>query len=74
MPLGSQEDPRSIPQAVQQLEAQGREATVSLREVALEMRAMMEDDDRAGVGDVLAALATRLLGHTTAGGGPPTEQ
>lgn len=61
MPLGSQEDPHIVPPAVQRLDTEGRDVTMTLHELAREMRLMLEYDDRAGTGAVLAALATRLL-------------
>ncbi|HVM15406.1 MAG TPA: hypothetical protein VM287_13905 [Egibacteraceae bacterium] len=61
MPLGSQDDPDTIPPAVQRLDIDGREVTLTLHDLAGEMRLMIQDDDRAGTRDVLSALATRLL-------------
>lgn len=61
MPMGSQEDPRIVPPAVQRLDTEGRDVTMTLHELAGEMRLMLADDDRASTGDVLSALATRLL-------------
>lgn len=72
MPLGSQEDPRIVPPAVQRLDTEGRDTTMTLHELAQEMRLMLEDDDRAGTGDVLSALATRLLPRAS-GDGPGTD-
>lgn len=65
MPMGSQEDPQTVPPAVQRLDTEGRDVTVTLHELAREMRLMLEYDDRAGTGNVLSALATRLLSRTS---------
>lgn len=67
MPLGSQEDPRIVPPAVQRLDIEGGDTTMTLHELAREMRLMLDDDDRAGTGDVLSALATRLLPRASEG-------
>lgn len=60
MPTGSQEgDTR--PQAVEVLKAEGRDSTITLRELAFELEALFAESDNAGARDVAAMLATRLL-------------
>lgn len=73
MPLGSQDEPDTIPPAVQRLDIAGRDVTLTLHELAGEMRRMIQGDDRAGTRDVLSALATRLLPRADAGGEPDTD-
>lgn len=60
MPSGSQEG-ETRPQAVEVLKAEGRESTITLRELAFELEALFADSDNAGARDAAATLATRLL-------------
>lgn len=65
MPLGSQEGDTG-PQAVALLETEGRDVTITLRDLALEMQQLIADVDSASARDVTAMLATRLLGRLDA--------
>lgn len=60
MPIGSQEG-ETRPQALEVLKAEGRDSTITLREMAFELEALFAESDNAGVRDAAATLATRLL-------------
>lgn len=66
MPLGSQEgDTR--PQALEVLKTEGRESTITLRELALELEALLAENDNAGIRDAAAMLATRFVDRLDVG-------
>jgi hypothetical protein len=61
MPIGSFEG-LELPQSLELLKTRGRDVTVSLRDVALEMEGLIGEDDQATTRDVVASVATRLCG------------
>lgn len=70
MPIGSQEG-TTDPEAVALLDAHGRSVTITLHELAVEMRGLLEDLDSAAARDVTGQLATRLLGRLDEGAAGP---
>lgn len=65
MPLGSQEGDTS-PHAIEFLKAEGRDTTITLRELALEMQELIDTYDNAAARDVTAMLASRLIDRVDA--------
>ncbi|CAN5298331.1 hypothetical protein BH20ACT9_BH20ACT9_10890 [soil metagenome] len=61
MPIGSFEG-FELPQSLELLKTRGRDVTVTLRDVALEMQGLIGEDDQATTRDVVASVATRLCG------------
>lgn len=65
MPLGSQEGDTS-PHAIEFLKAEGRDTTITMRELALELQELIDTYDNAAARDVAAMLASRLIDRVDA--------
>ncbi|HWB73010.1 MAG TPA: hypothetical protein VG452_12420 [Egibacteraceae bacterium] len=59
MPLGTQEG-QSPAHALEALKARGRGVSIDLRDLALELQAVVDEYNSAAVRDLVAVIATRL--------------